>query len=446
MNLTKKHDYTRFWILFSLLATMIFLRYGLQIDIPRALALVPILAIALSGNQTEIIAICMCLIPLHESLDFYYALVLVTVIYIFRCYDRIKITVSVIPAFLIIIWELLHCFTADFSPVTFLTSLIPTIALAVILCSDFTDLDYSFVVRAVAMAAVTTCLSMIVQVVWISRFNLAAFLLNLRRLGALDEVSQNRLQISGGVVQTNSLGVICVITTACLLQLRMLGNNQKSDICIMLILLIFGTFTASRTFLVCLLLMILLVILGQKGGMKKIQYLGITILTACFIIMFFSLFFPAQLEYYVSRFFEADITTGRDDLLINYHKFITENPDVMFFGIGLQNYGEKVTTVYRIASNVPHNCIQEVIVAWGIPGLLMMILLILQLLSCGGRRNKQRTLLNYIPLIIVLFKSVAGQLLTSNYTMLALAFSYISLIQHLNDNTETYYLQNASID
>lgn len=445
MNLTKKYDYTRFWTLFSLLVAIVFLRYGLQIDIPRVLALVPILAIALFGNQTEIIAICMCLIPLHESLDFYYALVLVTVIYVFRCYDRIKITVSVIPAFLIVIWELLHCFTADFSPVTFLTSLIPTIALAVILCSDFTQLDYAFVVRAVAIAAVATCASMLIQVAWISRFNFTAFLVNLRRLGALDEASRDRLQVSGGMVQTNSLGVICVIITACLLQLRAAARNRKTDNLLIISLLIFGTFTASRTFLVCLLLMALLVILGQQGGKNKLRYLSVAVLTACLIIVIFALFFPSQLEYYVGRFFEADITTGRDDLLINYHKFITENPDVLFFGIGLQNYGEKVTTVYRVASNVPHNCIQEVIVAWGIPGLLMMFFLILQLLFCGGRRNKQRTLLNYVPLIIVLFKSVAGQLLTSNYTMLALAFAYISLIQNLNNDTEMHYLQNASI-
>ena len=84
----------RFFVLFALLSAMIFVRYGLQINIPRALALVPILAIAVLGNQTEIIAICMCLIPLHESLDFYYALVLVVVIYVLKYYKSIKLNVS----------------------------------------------------------------------------------------------------------------------------------------------------------------------------------------------------------------------------------------------------------------------------------------------------------------------------------------------------------------
>ena len=46
----------------------------------------------------------------------------------------------------------------------------------------------------------------------------------------------------------------------------------------------------------------------------------------------------------------------------------------------------------------------------------------------------RRKLINYIPLIIILFKSMAGQLLTSNYSMLALAFGYLNLVQDLNDD------------
>lgn len=431
----KKHSYVRFTVLFTLLSVMIFARYGLQIDIPRGLALLPIAAIALLGNQTEIIAICMCLIPLHESLDFYYALVLVVAIYVLKCYSRIKISVSMIPLLLIVIWELLHCFTADFSPTTFVISLAPIIALTVILCSDFPDLDYAFAVRAVAAAAMVTCVTMLVQIAWISRFNLTAFLLNLRRLGALSEASMDRLQVSGGRVQTNTLGIICVMITACLLQLRAVGQNKRSDVFVMLILLLFGTLTASRTFLVCLALMIMLVLQSQKGSVRKLRSFGLAVLTVGFLVLVLGVFFPDQLEYYISRFLEADITTGRDDLMIAYHRFICGNLFVLFFGIGLQNYGDKLITYYRIANNVPHNSIQEIITAWGLPGLLLVGLLILQLIYQANRRRGRRELMNYIPLIIILFKSIAGQLLTSNYSMLALAFAYLNLIQDIRTDT-----------
>ena len=434
-RLRKEHNYVRFWLLLTLLSAIIFIRYGLQVNIPRVLALIPIVVIALWGNQTEIIAICMCLIPFHESLDFYYALVIVLVIYVFRCHDRIRIKASLFLMILICVWELLHCFTADFSPVMLITSLAPTIALTLIMCSDFSDVDYSFVVHAVAFAAVAQCLTMLIQIAWISRFELNTFMVNLRRLGALDDASENRLNLSGGLVQTNSLGVICVVVTACLLHLRAIGKGERKDVFIMLSLLVFGTLTASRTFFVCLVLMFVLVLMGQQGSLKKLRYLGMMVLVLVSVLLILISFFPDQLEYFIGRFFETDITTGRDDLMVNYHRFIIDNPKILFFGIGLQNFGDKVTTLYRVASNVPHNSIQEIIVAWGLPGLLMVVMMILLLVYQSNGYKCRRRLINYIPLIILLFKSIAGQLLTSNYTMLALGFAYISLIQYPNEAT-----------
>ncbi|MBE6731223.1 MAG: hypothetical protein E7564_06005 [Ruminococcaceae bacterium] len=432
LNLNKEQSYVRFWVLFALLSAIIFTRYGLQINIPRELALLPVAAIALLGNQTEITAVCMCLIPFHESLDFYIALIIVVFIYVLKFHKRIKINMGFFLMLIIVIWELLHSLTSDFSPITFVTALSPIIALTVIICSDLSGIDYAFTVRAVSVAAVVTCFTMLIQIAWISGFNVITFMLNLRRLGALSEASADRLQITGGMVQTNSLGVICVLITAALLQLRNIGKKKKSDTLMMLTLLIFGTLTASRTFIICLLLMILLVFMGQKDGKTKLKYFGIAIIAAIFILSVLSIFFPDQLEFYISRFFEKDITTGRDDLMVSYNRFITKNPSVMFFGVGLQDLGNKLVNIYRVASNVPHNSIQEIMAAWGIEGLLFIGGLILTLIVTAKKQNRNIKLLNYIPLIIILFKSVAGQLLTSNYTVLTLGFAYINMIQDLN--------------
>ena len=432
LNLNKEQSYVRFLVLFALLSAIIFTRYGLQINIPRELALLPVAAIALLGNQTEITAVCMCLIPFHESLDFYIALIIVVFIYVLKFHKRIKINMGFFLMLIIVIWELLHSLTSDFSPITFVTALSPIIALTVIICSDLSGIDYAFTVRAVSVAAVVTCFTMLIQIAWISGFNVITFMLNLRRLGALSEASADRLQITGGMVQTNSLGVICVLITAALLQLRNIGKKKKSDTLMMLTLLIFGTLTASRTFIICLLLMILLVFMGQKDGKTKLKYFGIAIIAAIFILSVLSIFFPDQLEFYISRFFEKDITTGRDDLMVSYNRFITKNPSVMFFGVGLQDLGNKLVNIYRVASNVPHNSIQEIMAAWGIEGLLFIGGLILTLIVTAKKQNRNIKLLNYIPLIIILFKSVAGQLLTSNYTVLTLGFAYINMIQDLN--------------
>ena len=115
MKRIRRESHTRFWMLLSLLLLLVAVRYSLQVDIPRAVYLVVIVLICLLGDQDEIIAMLMCCIPLHESVDFFYALVFCTAIYIFKSRISIRLDLSVILIFAMIIWELLHCFMSYFS-------------------------------------------------------------------------------------------------------------------------------------------------------------------------------------------------------------------------------------------------------------------------------------------------------------------------------------------
>lgn len=428
----KENNHTRFWWLLAVLLVSLFLRYALQIDVPR-LAFLPIIAlISVLGSQSEILAMCMCLIPLHESVDFYYAIVICVGVYMLKCHRKIRINLTVILVIVMMAWELLHCFDVAFSPVTFVTSVVPLLALAIVMSSDPSSMEYDFIVRAMAFTTAAMCITLLGRVFYLSNFDLLHAVSNLRRLGIIQDETQKSELLAGGGVQPNSLGVIVVLVTTGLLQLRAAGRNYKMDLPLMTALLVFGTLTSSRTFLACLALMILLLILGQQGDIKqKIRFLGsivIIILAALFLL---SRFFPSLLEYFFGRFQVEDITTGRDDLMRAYHRFIMDNPDVMFFGVGLQNYGDKLVAQHRVASNLPHNSIQEIIIAWGIPGLLLIAVLIFMMLGKSRKQTARHTMLNYIPLIIILVKSMAGQLLTSGYSMLALSYAYLSLCEDL---------------
>jgi hypothetical protein len=57
--------------------------------------------------------------------------------------------------------------------------------------------------------------------------------------------------------------------------------------------------------------------------------------------------------YFISRFFVSDITTGRNGLMAQYNEFIIKNPKVMFFGIGLQDYGNRLLNLYNAAVHLP---------------------------------------------------------------------------------------------
>lgn len=427
----KTHSHTRFYWLLFLLLSLIFTRYALQIDVPRIVFLAVIAVIAALGSQIECIAIMIALIPLHESVDFYYSIVICLAFYVLKNYRRIRVNLAAVLVLMMIIWELLHCFVANFSIVTFITSIVPLVALAVLMCSYFPGLDYSFIVRILAVTTLALCITILGQSLYWADYNVAEAFTTIRRLGSAKEMDTNYSAILGAAIHPNSLGVICVFVSAGLMQLRTLGHYRRMDSVLIVSLLFFGTLTSSRTFLVCLVLMLFLMIAGQQGSLnQKIRFMGLVASVILLAFLLLSYLFPDLLVYFFGRFQEADITTGRDDLMVAYHKFITGNPRVMLYGIGLQNYGKDLIEVYYVARNVPHNSIQEIVVAWGIPGLFFFAALVFTIIKKSGKHAGHHTLLNYVPLVIILFKSIVGQLLTSGYSMLALSYAYLSLCQN----------------
>lgn len=430
MRLTMKKQsggHGRFYFLLLLLMGMITARYSLQIGIPREVFLGIILLIAVLGDRDEIAAMCICCIPLHESVDFFYAIVFCMAAFVLKYPQQICLRLSVIPVLLMVLWELLHCFGEPFSIVGFVVDIVPLLALAIFMSTDASELDYDYIVRAVSVTTVLAGLSTLIKVMYLAGFDVATAFSQLKRLG----VQAEKVAIEGGTINPNTLGTICVLAMTGLMQLRTAGRGNKKDMFLMVALLVLGALTSSRTFLACLALMILLLLFSQKGSFrKKMRFLGGMILVLALAVVFLSLVFPELLEYFISRFRGKDLTTGRLDLMGQYHAFIVSDPRVLGFGIGLHDFSVKVTQVYRVAGNVPHNGIQELVAAWGLPGLLLFGYLVLTMILHSGQGRRQR-LLHHIPLILILFKAQAGQMLDSSYTMLAFSYAYLSLCADL---------------
>lgn len=422
---------TGFWLLLALLLTLIAVRYALQIEIPRVLFVSIIALMALLGDKSEIIALCICCIPLHESIDFFYSVVLTVAAYVMKYYRRMRIGPSFGLILAMIAWELLHCMRSEFSPVAFLTAVIPLIVLGVMMYSDLEDLDYAFVVRAFSVATLSVCMTLLVKVLYLSGFNILGAVAGLQRLGLDTQEASHSVTVEGGQVNPNTLGIISVLAVTGLMQIRHRGQGRRMDILIACILMVFGALTASRTYLACLAFMTVLLIFAQEGSLnRKFRFLGMIVVLIAVALVVLYLLFPELLVYYISRFFVRDITTGRMDLMALYGEFIVSRPRVLLFGIGLQDYDATLVEIYRIASVVPHNAIQELIIAWGVPGILLFGgLFACMFHAASGRRY---TLLNAIPLLIILFKGLAGQMLTSAYTMLALSYAYLSLCADLH--------------
>lgn len=421
-----------FWCLLALLLTLCFVRYALQVNFPQIILLGLAVLIAFLGNRDEIIAICICCIPLHTSFNYAYAVLLGIVIYAVKYAHTIKLNTTIILVVLIFLWELLHCFGESFSVPTFVNDCIPFLLLVILFCSEADQFDYDFIVRAFVISIAAMCILLLGKLVYISKFNLVAVLAGLRRLGLDSEATKGSLSVIGGQQNPNTLGIMCVLGMTGLLQIRMAGRKKLGDMALTIFLMSFGVLTASRTYLVCLALMGVLLLFSQKGGIsKKLKFVGGVLLAVLLALAVLYLIFPTLIEFYISRFQAEDITTGRLDLMVSYHKFIVSNHRVMFFGVGLQNFYTKVMEVYRVAAYVPHNGIQELIVAWGLPGLGLFLALWAVMIVCSRKCNKNQGLINYIPFLVILLKAQAGQMLDSPYTMLAFSFAYLSMCADL---------------
>lgn len=420
----------RFACLMGALLLLIMIRYAFQIDIPRIIFLLIIGMIAVFGDRNEIIAMCICCIPMHESIDFYYALVICIVVCVFKYYKSLSFGGHLVLLVAVMIWELLHCYFTSFDIVLYLSYIVPFVLLAVLMALNMENIDYPFIVRALALSVLAMEVILFVRVLYFADFNVAVAIAGLQRMGSDLHSSIQDVEIAGGQINPNTLGIIAVLASSGLLQLRSAKVGKKTDLIVMLANLVLAALGTSRTYLVCLALMIVLFIFAEKGGMiNKIRVVALFAIVLGVATVSMALIFPDTFAFFVSRFFVEDITTGRDEGMKLFNRFLLDNPKVFLFGIGLQDYGNLIINVYRIWNNVPHNLIQEILIAWGIPGLLIFALQILYMYIVAARWNKKISLINWIPLIIILFKSLAGQLLTSGYSMLALALAYLSLCQ-----------------
>ena len=113
------NNHKRFYLLLGALLALIFVRYAFLIDIPRMIFVGVIVCMSLLADKDELLALYVCCIPLHESIDLFFSLAFITAIFVFKWFKEIRLHLDVFIIWIMILWELLHCLWQDFSPITF---------------------------------------------------------------------------------------------------------------------------------------------------------------------------------------------------------------------------------------------------------------------------------------------------------------------------------------
>lgn len=428
IQVRKQNNRQVFWALFGLLMALVFVRYVLQIAFPWVILLVVAAMIALLGDRDEIIAMAVCCIPLYTSMQYIYAVAICMICYVIKFHDDIRIDGGIFPVLLMLVWEWLHCFDEYSSVMGALRALMPLILCTLLMFCPREKIHYPFVVRTLAVCVSIMCVVVLSKLLVDAGFNMQQAFSNMQRLGTASEEAD----VVGADFNPNFLGFVCVIASTGLIQLRMNGEREKKDMAMVVFLLASGLLTLSRTFLLCVALMIFLFMLASGTDIRKILKLcGAVLGIGLVVVLFLLLVFPETLQDWVERFQVQDVTSGRLDLMALYHKRIFSSPTIYLFGVGIQYVTPKVIDLFGnakiLGTLVPHNAIQELVFCWGIPGALLFFVFLITLVLSAKRKNPGMKLINYIPLILLLVKIQAGQLITTPSNMLIIAVTYLSM-------------------
>ena len=415
------------WVGLCLIFFIVAVRNILKIELPVILILMITVGIALFAGKSELIALFVSFIPLSGAFQYKYAILICLLIFLVKYKKDFKFSWFLVPLLLMIAWELLHSLGCEYSLVEFLREIL---LCTILIMSNIKDIDYKLVVRTLAICVLFVLGVMLIKLLMESNFDFMSIFNGTYRFGVSEKGAGGSYALN---FNANQLGFICNLTIIGLLQLIHLKQNNKLDIVFIIALVAFGFMTMSRTFILCLsIIFVLFLFSGKETVLKKIKKaFGLILLIGALLILVY-IIMPFVIDRLLERFQEDDVTGGRSKLFVLYLDLIFSDVKILTFGLGMQNLADKLTIIFGQPVDgavlaVPHNGIEELIVVWGLPGLAIFSSFILALFVSAKKSNKI-TLLSCFPLILIFIATQAGQLLSSGTALLALVFSYISLV------------------
>ncbi len=221
----------------------------------------------------------------------------------------------------------------------------------------------------------------------------------------------------------NELGALCLLTINICLLLHVRTRNKFYMITFIIASLL-GLMTQSRAFLLCYVASVLLYIfMASSSVLSMFKYLGLLVLGALSIVGLTYWLIPDYMDSLIERFQVADVSGGRNEILAYYFSKMFLSIDRVLIGVGLQNYTDKYD--YYFAA---HNATQEVMIAWGICGLIVVVLLFIIIFRNAKKQNPSAKAIQFIPLIMSLVMMQSLQGFSDRSSMLRLMIAYVAIL------------------
>ena len=424
----KKHKENRIFKVYLLaMFALMAVRYLMKVDVPAILFLLVAMIPIWFGSPSEQWAFVASCIPLSIAFQYKYALLILAVAILAKNRWRLKRSGAIIIVVAMMIWELWHAFYGQFSFVEYLRDFAELILLGIVTSIDMHDVDYKLVIRGLAVSVVGVCGIMLVMQLQQFNFNIVEVFI---RSAHSFRFGQSNMESGAFALNfnANNLGFICNLSACGSLLLAIRKEHRRTDILLAVCSAIFALMTLSRAAIVCMVMIFgAYLFLIEGSAVKKFLSSASGVLIALFALVLVNAFVPSVFENILERFQRADVWNGRGGLLKYYNQFLFSSPMYFLFGIGMQHIFEKVSPFYPV-HDVPHMGLQEVWVAWGLVGMVLMGIVLWKIVTvskryAGGKRQRYQ----FMPLVLTLVFAMSGQLLTSSRTLMALTFAYICL-------------------
>ncbi len=380
--------------------------------------------VAIFCDRTELMALIACCVPFSVGFQYKFGILICLAVYLVKYFKDIKFRWPIIISFAFLGgWELLHVIIGGESIYELLRDFCGLILIAFVALTSLKKIDYSFIIRLFVIA----CIGIMV-VLFIIQLDKNDFVFEDIFKGSF-RFGYNKSEKENFVVQfnPNMLGFICNFCLVCILQLIISKRSNVFDYICIIPLVFFGVMTMSRAFLLCLAFIVVMFLFAGKISIKKkLIRAGIVLVAGLIVIVLVFLLMPSVVEKFTKRFDVEDISNGRLGLLIFYTKHIFSSFKNSMFGLGLQSVGGKLQELYPDAYDVCHNGIQQIVVAWGFPGLIGFGAFAFFIVRNSLKRRKF-SLVNYMPVLLILVFIQLDQFLSEGLTLIMFTMSIISM-------------------
>lgn len=393
--------YINFFLIFCLALT----RATKISNVPVSIFLVITIIITALCSKQELIAYMCCLLPMQGIMQNRIALLIVAFGVLLRV-KRISKS-GVFPILLMIFWELLHANQTKLELYGFLQEFSPIIAVTVLFLDKDLVAKDGFIART--FAHTTLMCSIINLIACKKQFGYSVF--SLGRFGNLTAEYED----FRGLMNPNTNSYICVVAICALLLLRYYNEENVSDKIIHIALFLFTILSQSKAAILCVFLAYI-IFAYYSGTLKKISEKSIvkgSLVIVAILVGFVA--FSDLLDVIISRFTSGDISTGRTVIDLFYFRHITSSINNFFYGIGLYKYTDQINEIYggiwklypevatmangTVVYKPCHLGILEIVVVWGLPGLIFIYILLGQIMK---KRKSDTKKMGLIPLFVIL--------------------------------------------